>query len=162
MTGNSVIESIRSLEDVGTLRRQIEGKDRGASAGLSRQRRRRVLASAPQPSEDRACELHVTDYRDFLDSLDPGSVDLLLTDPPYAISRKTGFQNCGENGVERFALSMDFGKWDHKEIDLPVLAEKAFRVIRGGGGGDCLLRYLEDYSARQCLTRCGIRSTKIY
>ena len=134
MTRNAAIASIRSLRDVGTLRKQIDGRGRGSSAGLSRQRRRRAPALAQQPSEDRACELHVMDYRDFLDSLDPGSVDLLLTDPPYAISRKTGFQNYGENGVERFALSMDFGKWDHKEIDLPVFAEKAFRVIRGGGG----------------------------
>lgn len=137
---------------MGSLRKQIDGRGRGSSTGLSRQRRRRAPGLAQQPSEDRACELHVTDYRDFLDSLDPGSVDLLLTDPPYAISRKTGFQNCGENGVERFALSMDFGKWDHKEIDLPVFAEKAFRAIRGGGGRNCLLRSLEDHSARQCVT----------
>lgn len=73
------------------------------------------------------------DYVDFLWALDPGSVDLALTDPPYTISKKTGFQNVGENGVERFAVSMDFGQWDHAQIDLDELAQGLYRGLRKGG-----------------------------
>jgi len=61
-----------------------------------------------------------------------GSVDLILTDPPYAISRKTGFQNV-KNGVDRFAVSMDFGKWDHQSIDLQKLCNLSHVVLRRGG-----------------------------
>lgn len=67
----------------------------------------------------------------FLAELDNNSVALALTDPPYSISRKTGFSKGG--GVARFAVSMDFGEWDHKEIDLPRLSEEFFRVLRKGG-----------------------------
>ena len=73
-----------------------------------------------------------SDYRDFLRALDKDSVDLLLTDPPYAISRKTGFANV-KNGVHRFAVSMDFGEWDHEQIDLPQFAAETYRVLRKGG-----------------------------
>ncbi len=72
------------------------------------------------------------DYRDFLQSLDRNSVDLMLTDPPYAVSRKTGFSSV-KNGVQRFAVSMDFGEWDHQQIDLAALAHETYRVLRRGG-----------------------------
>ena len=101
-----------------------------------------LQAAAARPSPKKPgnnCRLRTMDYRKFLDSLEPNSVDLMLTDPPYAISRKTGFQHVGKNGVDRLAVNMDFGKWDRSEIDLSALAEKAFRVIRGGGGSNNLL-----------------------
>lgn len=72
------------------------------------------------------------DFADFLWALEPGSVDLALTDPPYTISKATGFQNV-KNGVERFAVSMDFGQWDHEQIDLDELARGLYRVLRKGG-----------------------------
>lgn len=62
----------------------------------------------------------------------PNSVDLILTDPPYTISRDTGFAKV-KNGVDRFAVSMDFGEWDKAEIDLDVLATKAHRSLKQGG-----------------------------
>ncbi len=76
--------------------------------------------------------LECTDYRDFLVGIPPRSVDLALTDPPYAISRETGFANV-RNGVQRFAVSMDFGEWDHAEIDLGDFAAGLYRVLRMGG-----------------------------
>ena len=65
-------------------------------------------------------------------SLEDRTVDLVLTDPPYAISRETGFQNV-KNGVDRFAISMDFGKWDHQPIDLLGFCQQTYRVLRTGG-----------------------------
>ena len=76
--------------------------------------------------------IECSDYRDFLQSLDKNSVDLVLTDPPYAVSRKTGFSSV-KNGVQRFAVSMDFGEWDHQQIDLAAFADEAYRVLRRGG-----------------------------
>lgn len=73
------------------------------------------------------------DFRDLLGRLTPGEADLILTDPPYAISRPTGFANVGENSVERFAVSMDFGGWDHSAIDLNTLSQGMFAALRRGG-----------------------------
>ena len=77
-------------------------------------------------------QIECSDYRDFLQSLDRNSVDLVLTDPPYAVSRKTGFSSV-KNGVQRFAVSMDFGEWDHQQIDLAAFADETYRVMRRGG-----------------------------
>ena len=77
-------------------------------------------------------QIECSDYRDFLQSLGKNSVDLVLTDPPYAVSRKTGFSSV-KNGVQRFAVSMDFGDWDHQQIDLTAFAQEAYRVLRRGG-----------------------------
>ena len=42
---------------------------------------------------------------EFLTSLAKESADLILTDPPYEISRDTGFKAV-KTGVQRFAISM--------------------------------------------------------
>ncbi len=78
------------------------------------------------------CVLEQRDFKVFLNRLEKGSVDLILTDPPYTISRKTGFANV-KNGVQRFAVSMDFGKWDHIQIDLKSFAEASYSALRRGG-----------------------------
>ena len=100
-----------------------------------------LLAWGPVPLDDvpadqglvapdvRIVEAH---FAEFLAGLAPDSVDLALTDPPYTISKATGFQNV-KNGVERFAVSMDFGHWDHAQIDLDELARSLYRVLRKGG-----------------------------
>lgn len=50
----------------------------------------------------------------YVRSLPSASIDLVLTDPPYAISRETNFQSGTEKGtgVDRFRVSYDFGKWE--------------------------------------------------
>ena len=78
------------------------------------------------------CLIERKDFKAFMKSLPEKSADLVLSDPPYTISRKTGFAKV-KNGVERFAVSMDFGKWDHKQIDLFAMAEGMYRILRQGG-----------------------------
>lgn len=82
---------------------------------------------------ERAHGVHRMDWEKFMEGLDRGSVDLILTDPPYAISRQTGFSNMGKKGVARFGVSMDFGAWDHKEIDLVSFCKLSHKVLRQGG-----------------------------
>ena len=76
--------------------------------------------------------IEVADYLEFMGSLPKGSVDLILTDPPYTISKETGFKSV-VNGVQRFAVSMDFGAWDHCQIDLLDMAQVFHRALRQGG-----------------------------
>ena len=80
------------------------------------------------PSSQIVC----SDYLDFLRTLESNSVDLVLTDPPYGISRRTGFAEV-KTGVERFAVSMDFGEWDHEEIDLESLCKEIYRILKPSG-----------------------------
>ena len=81
-----------------------------------------------------------TDALTFLKTLKDGSVDLILTDPPYGISRPTGFQSC-RNGVERFKISYDFGEWDHNipEDYMQSVYDQYYRVLKNGG--TCIVFY---------------------
>lgn len=70
---------------------------------------------------------------DLLPRIEKESVDLFLIDPPYDISRKTGFSAVGEKSVERLAVSMDFGDWDKGVTDLKEVCKEAYRALRKGG-----------------------------
>ena len=83
-------------------------------------------------TERQVPRIEVADYHDFMLSFPAGSVDLILTDPPYTISKKTGF-TAVVNGVQRFAVSMDFGSWDHVQVDLADMAKVFYRALRQGG-----------------------------
>ena len=77
--------------------------------------------------------VEVADFAEFLSRMSLGSIDLILTDPPYTISRKTGFKNLGPNSVARFAVEMDFGEWDQSLINLTDLCRLSWRGLRFGG-----------------------------
>ena len=55
-------------------------------------------------------ELRHEEGLQFLATIPNNSVDLILTDPPYEISRATGFiKSSGEKTIERFKMSYEFG-----------------------------------------------------
>ncbi len=101
-----------------------------------------------------AAQIECADYRDFLAGLASGSADLVLTDPPYGISRDTGFAKV-RNGVERFAVSMDFGEWDHSEIDLVAFARETYRVLRPGGTAIVFYDFWKLTAVRSALEQAG-------
>lgn len=80
----------------------------------------------------REYSVEAADYQEFMTTLPEKSVDLILTDPPYCISKKTGF-SAVVNGEKRFAVSMDFGQWDQTEIKLDDMAKTFYDTLRNGG-----------------------------
>jgi site-specific DNA-methyltransferase (adenine-specific) len=68
---------------------------------------------------------------DFLAKIPDDSIQLVLIDPPYEISRDAGFIKGG--GVERFAVSMDFGDWDKNFDGFTDVIKECFRVLKKGG-----------------------------
>lgn len=78
-----------------------------------------------------AIKIECLDALVFLKTLESNSVDLILTDPPYEISRKTNFQSGG--GVDRFAISMDFGDWDYDFTELDTVLKEYYRILKPSG-----------------------------
>ena len=72
---------------------------------------------------------------DLLPRIPSNSIDLILIDPPYEISRPTNFQNGEETGrdTDRFRISMDFGEWDKNFTGLEVVIKEAYRILRPSG-----------------------------
>lgn len=76
---------------------------------------------------------------ELLANLENKSVDLVLIDPPYDISRPTNFQSGEETGrdTDRFRISMDFGEWDKNFTGLEIVIQECFRVLKDGGTMIC-------------------------
>lgn len=71
----------------------------------------------------------------YLKKIKSGSVDLVLIDAPYEISKDTNFQSGEKTGkdTDRFRVSMDFGKWDSDFTGLDKVILECYRVLRKGG-----------------------------
>ena len=76
---------------------------------------------------------------DFLKTIEKNSIDLILIDPPYEISRSTNFQNGEATGrdTDRFRVSMDFGDWDKNFYGLEEIFKEGYRILRDGGTMIC-------------------------
>ena len=83
-------------------------------------------------------KIHNQDCFSLFNELKQSSIDLILTDPPYTISKDTGFSSV-KNGVKRFAVSMDFGSWDKEQVDLLQMCNSFYDLIRVGG--TCIVFY---------------------
>ena len=77
-----------------------------------------------------------TDSLSLMKELEKETVDLVLTDPPYIISKPSGFKSV-KTGVERFAVSTEHGEWDKAENfsleDLGDSIKEYYRVIKKHG-----------------------------
>lgn len=79
------------------------------------------------------------DCLELIKQIPSNSVDLILIDPPYEISRPTNFQSGEETGrdTDRFRISMDFGEWDKNFTGLEVVIKEGYRILRQGGTMIC-------------------------
>lgn len=71
----------------------------------------------------------------FLSKIKTSTVDLVLIDPPYEISRETNFNSGNKTGrnTDRFRISMDFGQWDSNFTYLDKVIEESYRVLKSSG-----------------------------
>lgn len=76
---------------------------------------------------------------DFLLTVESKSIDLILIDPPYEISRSTNFQSGEATGrdTDRFRISMDFGDWNKNFSGLENVFKEGYRILRDGGTMIC-------------------------
>lgn len=78
------------------------------------------------------------DCFEYIKTISDNSIDLILVDPPYLISKESGFKNISDNTTEEMKskygkLSIDFGEWDKDEIDWNLLFKEYYRVLKKGG-----------------------------
>ena len=77
-----------------------------------------------------------TDSLSLMEELENGSVDLVLTDPPYIISKPSGFKSV-VHGEQRFAIETEHGEWDKPENfsleDLRDSIVEYYRVLKKHG-----------------------------
>ena len=72
---------------------------------------------------------------DFLGTVPSNSVNLVLIDPPYEVSRETNFASGEATGkdTDRFRVSMNFGDWDNNFTGLDEVVNECYRILVKGG-----------------------------
>lgn len=71
------------------------------------------------------------DCLEELKKINDNSIDLILTDAPYLISKESHFSNKGL--AKKYSKAkLDFGEWDKKETDLDLLFDEFKRVMKKG------------------------------
>ena len=78
------------------------------------------------------------DCFELIKNIESKSVNLILVDPPYLISRPSGFSNYSDDASKELItkygkVSIDFGEWDKGELDWDFLFKEYNRVLRDGG-----------------------------
>ena len=110
--------------------------------------------------ENENIELKHKSCFDYLKTLEDNSIDLVLIDPPYEVSRETNFQSGEAKGLDtdRFRVSMNFGEWDKKFSGLDIVIKECYRVLKKSGTLICfydlwkvsdLKRYFENAKFKQ-------------
>ena len=76
-----------------------------------------------------------SDCLDFLKNIKSKSIDLILIDPPYEVSRETNFNSDEAKGkdTDRFRVSMNFGKWDTNFTEMKNTIIECYRVLKQHG-----------------------------
>lgn len=79
-------------------------------------------------------KLYCDDCFNILSNIEKNTVDLILVDLPYDVSRKSGFANTkNEDYIAKYGnLKIDFGEWDTK-LDLHTLMEHFYRILKPNG-----------------------------
>jgi DNA modification methylase len=72
-----------------------------------------------------------------LKKIESNSIDLILIDPPYLISKDSNFKKISDNTTEqmrvKYDISIDFGDWDKIDLDWNLLMCEYFRVLKKKG-----------------------------
>lgn len=94
---------------------------------------------------------------EYLKEIESNSVNLVLIDPPYEVSRDTNFSSGKPTGrdVDRFRVSMNFGDWDNNFTGLDVVIKECYRVLKKGGTMICFydlwkITILKQYFENNC------------
>ena len=78
---------------------------------------------------------------DLLSQLQDGCIDLVLTDPPYIISKKSGMNSLFNSDItsekygNKYAIQTDYGVWDSEFTmqDLNIFIKQYYRVLKKSG-----------------------------
>ena len=107
-------------------------------------------------------ELRNQDCFDFMKTVQSGSIDLVLIDPPYEVSRETNFQSGQPTGrdTDRFRVSMEFGEWDKCFTGLSEVVEQSYRVLRDGGTLICFYDLWKISRLKKYFDRAGFKQLR--
>lgn len=107
-------------------------------------------------------ELYNQSCFDYLKRIPSNSVSLVLTDPPYEISRETNFGAGEPSGrdTDRFRVSMSFGEWDERFDGLDEVIRECYRVLKNNGTIICFYDIWKITALKQYYEQAGFKQLR--
>ena len=96
------------------------------------------------------------DCLELLKKIPNNSIDLILIDPPYIISKKSNFDKGGSwndaanKRCRKTPPKTDFGEWDKKELDLNHLFQEYYRILKPHGTLLCFYDIWKIQELKEC------------
>ena len=100
------------------------------------------------------------DCFEVLKTIPNNSINLILTDPPYQISKESNFTKNSDN-IKFNKISIDFGDWDKEELDLDLLFSEFKRVLKPGGTVVIFYDVWKSERLKQVAENYGFRQPRI-
>ena len=113
-------------------------------------------------------DLYNGDCLELMKGIPDGSVDLVLTDPPYLISKKSNFDKGGawnnstDKRCRKTPPKTDFGEWDKQEMNLTNIFREFWRILRNGGSCLCFYDIWKMQELKQAAEFDPIKKRKMF
>ncbi len=95
------------------------------------------------------------------------SIDLILTDPPYIISKKSNFatggswNNASDKAFRKTPPKTDFGEWDKTPLDLHSIFKHFYRILTRGGTLIWFYDVWKLQEVKEIATKIGFKQLRI-
>lgn len=101
----------------------------------------------------------------FLPKLEDKTFDMVLIDPPYIISKDSGYVNNAPDKTDYISKygkhSIDFGEWDKQELDLQFVLSELYRVLKDNGTLLCFYDIWKFQEFKETAEKIGFKQPRI-
>ena len=98
----------------------------------------------------------------LLPTIETNSVDLILIDPPYLISRPSGFTNVRPALKAKYGkYSIDFGDWDKSVLDLSTILKESYRILKPTGTFIMFYDFWKMQEVKECAEKIGFKQARL-
>jgi len=78
-------------------------------------------------------QIYHMDALELISKIDDESIDLILTDPPYNVSKPQKINRSGGKFGKAKSIELDMGKWDHGQIEWRDYIDDFVRILKPNG-----------------------------
>jgi len=100
-----------------------------------------------------------------IENIESSSVDLIIIDPPYIISKDSNFKKISDSTPKdmatKYNISIDFGSWDKKELDWTFLFSQFIRVLKKSGTLIIFYDIWKSDELKKCADEVGLKQPRV-
>lgn len=110
--------------------------------------------------ENKDMILYCEDYKKILSQLPNDYVDLIITDPPYKVTKRGVSKNTTTGGLVRSELGKQGKIFKHNDVKIKDFMPELYRVLKEGGHCYIMTNHVNLIEMLNVATECGFHFIK--